>query len=149
MDPELAGLASVAAGEMVKLLVTDAWQRVRTAVAALWRRAQPDHAEAVEADLAQARDALVAARDDGDEQVEQMLLAEWRGRLWRLLAANPDLAAEVRLLVAGDFGHQARAAPGGRIRMDARVRGGGSVFQAGRDQTITMGMNADEQQPSA
>ncbi len=147
MDPDLMDLASVAAGEMVKLLVTDVWERVKAAVGGLWRRVHPDRADAIESDLAAAREELLDAWQTGNEQVRQLLIAEWQSRLSRLLTANPELAAELRRMVAGGFGLVGESAPGTSISMKARVSGGGNVYQAGRDQAIGLGMSQADRQP--
>ncbi len=143
-------LTSAAARQVVTLLVTDGWEQVRGAVARLWQRVHPDRAETVEAELAQARDELLTARDAGDEQVAQALRAEWQGRLWRLLAADPDpdLTEAVRRLAAGDLGPSGEAAAYGPVTMRARVSGGGGVYQAGRDQSITIRTNQGDQPPA-
>jgi hypothetical protein len=148
VDPEVLELTSAAARQVVTLLVTDAWEQVRGAVARLWQRVHPDRAETVEAELAQARDELLTARDAGDEQVAQALRAEWQGRLWRLLAADPDLTEAVRRLAAGDLGPPGEAATYGPVTMRARVSDGGSVYQAGRDQSITIRTNQGDQPPA-
>jgi hypothetical protein len=144
VDPDLAGLTSVAAAEVVKLLTTDVWERARTAVGTLWRRARPDRADAIESDLAEARSELLAAQQVGDKQVEQLLLAEWQGRLWRLLNTNPELARDLSRMVWEELRPPGESVRAQSISMDAEVSGGGSVYQAGRDQTITGGMNQRE-----
>jgi hypothetical protein len=143
VEPELMQIATAASGELVRLLVTDSWERAKTAVGGVWRRVHPDRADVVESDLAEAHHELVAALGTGNGQVEQLLLAEWRGRFWRLLAANPELAAEIQLMTAREFQPAGGSSPGSPVSMDARVDGGGSVFQAGRDQTITVDMGRD------
>ncbi|MGH3815583.1 MAG: hypothetical protein ACRDUV_24550, partial [Pseudonocardiaceae bacterium] len=50
-------------------------------------------------ELAGTRTEVLAARSR-DEQVEQALVVEWRGRLRRLVAADPRLADELRRVMA-------------------------------------------------
>jgi len=93
VDPESAALASTAAATMVTLLTTDAWVQVKKEIGGLWRRFRPSRAEAVEADLEEAREqALAAVRD---EAAIRLLTAEWESRLKRLLAADAAAAAEL------------------------------------------------------
>ncbi|MDT3438823.1 MULTISPECIES: hypothetical protein [unclassified Pseudofrankia] len=100
MDPELAALAATAATTLVASLATDGWERAKSAMGSLWRRVHPDRADAVEADLVDIRAEVLAAREAGDERTEQVLAEEWRSRLRRLLASDPQLANELRQIVA-------------------------------------------------
>ena len=93
MDAELATVISTAATTLVRLLATDGWERAKTALGSLWRRAHPDQTAAMDADLAESRAAVLAARDSGDEQAERDIESEWRGRLRYLVAADPALTA--------------------------------------------------------
>src|SRR5688572_21752171 len=97
VDP--IGLATAAATSIVGLLATDAWEKAKDVIGALWRRVHPDRAETVLAELAETRAEVVAARTSGDEQAERELTGEWQGRLRRLLAADPDVAAELTRLL--------------------------------------------------
>lgn len=138
MDPELTTLTSIVATTVVKLLTTSAWEQAKTAVGGLWRRVHPERAETVEAELAVSRTEVIAAQQAGNTQVEQALVDEWRGRLWRLVAVDPLLAddlrrvlAELRLLVAD-------AAPQyTTITMQATAFGDSRVNQAGHDLHVT------------
>ncbi|MFD3728950.1 hypothetical protein [Streptomyces sp. NPDC058671] len=144
MDPELAGLASVAAATVVQLLTTAGWERAQTSMGALWRRVYPDRADTVESELEESRAVLLAAREGADdpaevEQAEAELVGEWQGRLRRLLAAEPDLAAELRRILTDDLGSE----PPGRgrdepsMRVSVRALDSSRVYVAGRDQHIT------------
>jgi hypothetical protein len=85
---------------VVQLLTTAAWERATSVVGGLWRRVHPERAETVQAELADSRAEVLAARQAGDEQVEQALIGEWQGRLRRLVAADPQLVDELRRVVA-------------------------------------------------
>jgi hypothetical protein len=139
VDTELAALISAAATTLVQLLATDSWERAKSAVGSLWQRVHPDHAEVVQAELADSRDAVLAARSAGDEQAERDVEIEWRGRLRHLAATDPSIASDL-----ADLLESLRAAlsaseqgPTGHIEMRARASGHGQVYQAGRDQHIT------------
>jgi hypothetical protein len=140
MDQDVAELASAAAVTMVKLLVTDGWETAKNALLSLWRRARPDHADLVEADLVQVHADLLATGQHETEPLRQAIAAEWQGRLARLLAGDPALVTELRRLVEDQLrpALAAQDPEGARtVTMHARAEGGGSVFQAGRDQHIT------------
>ncbi|MEV4458360.1 hypothetical protein [Microbispora sp. NPDC049633] len=127
-------LALAAATALVSVLATEGWRDGRRAVVALWRRARPEQAPAVEADLAEARTELLAAREAGDEQAEQALVVEWRQRLHRLAAADPEAARELRRIVDDEL--TPLLPPDGRritVTQNATVTGFGRVNQAGRD----------------
>ncbi|WP_217165898.1 hypothetical protein [Streptomyces sp. AC512_CC834] len=131
MDPETALLAQSAGVTLVTLMTTDAWNRTREGVTRLWRRAQPDRAETVVAELAATREDALAAGAADDRETLAELHAEWQGRLRRLLAARPDIAAELRELLE-------ELDPGGptgpAISQHASASGHARVYQAGRDQ---------------
>jgi hypothetical protein len=136
VDSDLTALASSAATTLVGLMVTDAWERFKTAVVSLWQRAHPDRAEAVGDELAAARLEVLAAREAQDEQAELDLVTEWRGRLRRLVAGDPQLAEELRRLVAEFSPDPAQPGITQSVSMQATASGHGRVYQAGRDQKI-------------
>ncbi len=141
MDPELSALTSTAATTVVQLLATAAWEQAKSAVGGLWRKAHPERAETVQAELEETRTEVLAARESGDEQVEQDLVGEWHGRLRRLVAADPQLADELRRVVAELRSALADADPprGATITMQATTFGDSRVNQAGRDLHVTTG----------
>ncbi|MFK0215125.1 hypothetical protein [Streptomyces sp. NPDC090298] len=136
MEAQLVELARTAGLAVVTLMATDAWERTRDGVVALWRRASPSRAEGVEAELEATRDDLLAAREGGDDLTEQELREEWTGRLRRLLREQPEIADELRrILTEADPGFETAGA--GTVHMRAEASGSGRVYQAGRDQHIT------------
>jgi hypothetical protein len=134
VDSEITELAGTAATTLVTLLTTDGWQRVKEQFASLWRRAQPERAEAIAAELEAARDDLLAAQGDGDSDTEAELGAEWQGRIRRLLAAHPEAAGHLRGLLA-ELAPEALAAPS--VTQHATASGHARVYQAGRDQNFS------------
>ncbi|WP_405583330.1 hypothetical protein [Streptomyces sp. NBC_01190] len=139
MDPEIAALAGSASTTLVTLMATDAWQRMREGVVALWRRASPERAESVGAELDASRADLLAARSANDVESEQELHTEWQGRLRRLMVADPSVAEDLLRLLDELASVEAADVPASapRIRMRASASGHGRVYQAGRDQHIT------------
>ncbi len=138
MDAELATLTSTAATTIVKVLITDGWERAKTAVSEMWRRVHADRAAMVETDMTQARAELLAARQAGDAQAEQVLTGEWQARFFRLVGDDPGLHEELRRLVT-ELSALLPDAPqptATHIEMSADASGHGRVYQAGRDLRI-------------
>ncbi|MFD7062882.1 hypothetical protein [Streptomyces sp. NPDC059906] len=136
MDPEL--LAQTAGITVVGLMATDAWQRTRDGVVALWRRARPVQADEIGTALEETREEILAARHEGDSEGAEDLERDWRRRLRRLLAADPSIAQDLEEVLA-----EARASlpederpaiPA--VQMHAHASGNARVYQAGRDQHI-------------
>lgn len=137
MDPEqLTALAGTAGTTIVSLMATEAWQRTRDGLTAIWRRVHPERVDTVVGELDLTREQVIAARNDGNAQTEQELQAEWRGRVRRLLADDPDVAEELRALL--DDLSPASTVNGGvyNVHMTAHTQGNGRIYQAGRDQHI-------------
>lgn len=138
MELDLTTLTSTAATTLVRLMATDAWDRVKAAVVSLWRNAHPDRADAVEGELTAACRAVQAARLAQDERAELDQVGEWRGRIYQLVASDLDLQRELRSLVE-EFGPavaEVEASQIGPVKMQAKATGHGRVYQAGRDQKI-------------
>ncbi|MFF5938447.1 hypothetical protein [Streptomyces sp. NPDC012508] len=135
MEAQLMELARTAGSAVVTLMATDAWERTRDGVVALWRRASPSRADGVEGELDATRDDLLAAREDGDDLTEQELREEWAGRLRRLLREQPEVAEQLRLILA-EFDPDSGATGAVTVQMRAEASGRGRVYQAGRDQHI-------------
>jgi hypothetical protein len=141
VDPELTALTSTAATTVVQLLATAAWEQATTAVGGLWRRVHPERAQTVQAELVDSRAEVLAAREVGDEQVEQALVGEWQGWLRRLVVADPQLVDDLRRVVADLRSALADADPrqNTTITMQATTFGTSRAYQAGRDLHVTTG----------
>jgi hypothetical protein len=131
VDPEITGLAGTAATTLVTLLTTEGWQRAKEQFASLWRRVQPERAEAVAGELEATHDDLLMAQGDSDSRAEAELATEWQGRIRRLLAAHPEAASHLRVLLA-ELTPEAPPAPS--VKQQAVASGNARVYQAGRDQ---------------
>jgi hypothetical protein len=138
MEPDLMTLTSSAATTLVRLMTTDGWDRFKAAIMSMWRRAQPERAETVDADLAAARLELLTANEAHDEQAEVDLVGEWRSRLQRLVIGDPELQHELRTLVEEYRPAVAEVETTriGSVKMEAKATGHGRVYQAGGDQKI-------------
>lgn len=133
MEAELAALAATTGTTLVTLLATDTWNSMREGMVLLWRRARPDRADDVGAELDAARAELLAVRDTSDPATEaetrDEIRAEWQGRVRRLLHAHPELAEDLRTLLA----ETAPAAPQPLPTQQATASGEARIYQAGRD----------------
>ncbi|MFF5568180.1 hypothetical protein ACFY7Z_25170 [Streptomyces sp. NPDC012623] len=135
MDSEIISLAQGGGATLVALMVTDAWQAAREGFVQLWRRTQPQRAEAVAAELDAGRAEVMAAAAVDDQEVLNEVRVEWQGRLRRLLVAQPAAAAELRRLLDEIAPPRPAADPAPVQR--ATASGHARVYQAGRDQHIT------------
>jgi hypothetical protein len=135
MDP----IVLAAGTALVTAMATDAWQSARDGAVALWRRARPEQAEVVEAELTEVREQVLRARGEGDADTEQALTGSWQVRLQQLLRTDPSLAGELRRVLDEVLTPALQPADQDRIGslvMTATASGHGRVYQAGRDQTI-------------
>ncbi|MEV6698645.1 hypothetical protein AB0M68_15895 [Streptomyces sp. NPDC051453] len=133
MDPEMAALAGTAGTTLVTLLTTEAWQRAREAMSSWWRRAEPERADAISAELEVTRADLLAAQAGGDVDSRTELSAEWQGRIRRFLVTHPEEAEALRTLIS-ELGPHAPADLS--VTQHATASGHARVYQAGRDQNI-------------
>ncbi|MFJ2784010.1 MULTISPECIES: hypothetical protein [unclassified Streptomyces] len=130
MEAEIMALAGTAGTAFVTLLATDAWNTVRDGVVDMWRRARPERAADISAELDSTREELIRARTEGDQETEADLRGEWRGRVRRLLAEHPEVAEELRGLLA----RLEPAAPHPpTVTQQATASDRARVYQAGRD----------------
>ncbi|MFJ7996669.1 hypothetical protein ACIQ7D_05825 [Streptomyces sp. NPDC096310] len=138
MDPEIGSLAQSGAATLVTLMATDAWQAAREGFVQLWRRAHPERAEAVTAELDAGYSEVRAATVADDQVVLSEVRAEWQGRLRRLLVGHPEAAAELRRLL-DEISPPASTADTSvtSVTQRATASGRARVYQAGRDQHIT------------
>ncbi|MGW2700885.1 hypothetical protein [Streptomyces sp. NPDC001340] len=134
MDAELMALASTAGTAVVTALTTDLWQRAQASVGTLWRRAYPERADTVEAELTETRTLLLATPKD---HVAADSAEEWRLRFRRLLATRPDLAEELRRVLTEELAPALPAQPHGNSTVfNATASGQGRVYQSSGSQTI-------------
>ena len=133
VDPQIAELAGTAATTLVALLTTEGWRQTKEHFALLWRRVQPERAEAVARELEAAREDLVMAHGNNDPRTERELVVEWQGRIRRLLVAHPEAAGEFRAMLA-ELALEAAATQS--VTQRATASGNARVYQAGRDQNF-------------
>ncbi|MFF3943046.1 hypothetical protein [Streptomyces phaeofaciens] len=77
-------------------MVTDAWQRARSSAVELWQRVHPERVPAIEAELTDVRNEVIAAREANDVVTEAELTKDWQRKLERLVRDNPALGRELQ-----------------------------------------------------
>ncbi|MEU6174503.1 hypothetical protein ABZ832_21610 [Streptantibioticus parmotrematis] len=117
-------------------MTTDAWQLARESFTRLWRRIQPDRADAVGTALDASREEVLTARTADDQEALAEIRDEWRARLRRLTAQHPEAVEELSRLLVELTGatEQKPAAP---VIQRAVASGHARIYQAGRDQHVT------------
>ncbi|MFD4624759.1 hypothetical protein [Streptomyces sp. NPDC058475] len=95
---ELTELAVAGATALVTQMVSDGRAQERDRLVAILTRGSGDE-EFVQGELETARAESVAAREAGDAQAADDVLAEWRNRLRRTPRADPEVAAELRTML--------------------------------------------------
>jgi hypothetical protein len=132
MGPDYAALASAAATALVAAMANEGWEGIRSAVVRLWRRANPGRAPHIEAALEHSRQELAGTSESLAEEAKGEFVAEWQGKLRRLLVAHPELVNELDDVLGFSRQHV------GEIRFGSVVHHGiGDVNQAGRDISIS------------
>jgi hypothetical protein len=87
----------------------------------------------IDGELEESRQELMSARARGDDQAEAELMAQWQGRLRRLLATDPDIASALRDVVYELEESASRLnIRTERIKMNAKATGHGRVYQQGQ-----------------
>lgn len=137
MDAEIVSLAATAAATLVGAMTTDGWQRAKEGITSLWRRAHPDHAEAVARELEKSRSLATASLTEGADptgQVAQELIGEWQSRLARLLESEPALTGELGAMLTS-WGAQGSATSliDNSVRIDSTAAGHSRVNIAAQD----------------
>ncbi|MFE4173068.1 hypothetical protein ACFRR7_13595 [Streptomyces sp. NPDC056909] len=140
MELELAELAGLAASAVVSGVATAGWEGARQAIGELWRRAHPERADTVVAELGETRDEVLVARRNGDERAELELVGEWQARLRRLLVANPEMVPELQRLIDESWPAVREREPrAGAVTLTANASGSSHITMSGRDINITKG----------
>lgn len=133
METEAAALLATAGTTVVGLMATDAWNQTHNGLVRLWHRFRPETAEAVGRELTSSRATIVAAPAGADTSPEAALGPLWTRELHELLA-DPRAARELGALLLACT-QSAGAAPS-KQRIEAKAKGHGRSYAAGRDMTI-------------
>ena len=135
MQPEFSLFTQTAGTTVVTLMTTEIWQRLNERLTQLWRRFQPAQADGVAAGFeADRREALMAVESDDEETLDE-LRAQWRGRIRRLLVADPSAREELSRLL-DELAPLPESEASGVVQ-HAKATGSARIYQAGRDQHVT------------
>lgn len=137
LGDDMDQLVLAAASALIGAMTTDGWNEARASAVALWRRAHPDRVPAIESELSEVRDEILAAREAGEPEVERDLVADWQRKFRRLITAHPELAAELEVLQDEWSRLHPASAAGQHIEQITIVSGNGTAYVAGRDQHMT------------
>lgn len=135
MDP----IVLAAGTALVEAMVTDAWQKARTAIVSLWKSRHPDRVPAIDAELLSSREEALAARAANDSAAVEGLVADWRRKLHRLVTADPSLITELKRILDDELTPllpEAEQVHVTRIVQNAKASFGSKNYQAARDLTI-------------
>ncbi|MFJ3804394.1 hypothetical protein ACIPSJ_50030 [Streptomyces sp. NPDC090088] len=147
MDP--AALADAAGSALVGAMATDAWTQARAAVAEVWRRFRPERVPALEEDLDELRQEVLAARERRDWATQDALVADWRQQLHALLRRQPELAEELRRVLEDVLAPALPEEERVRVYQQSNIaREGGRVFAVQDGNLIYHERSPDQQQPS-
>jgi hypothetical protein len=141
MEEMLAKLAISAGSLLVKAVVTDGYELVRSAVLKLWRRHEPDEAAKIERTLETTHAELTEATEADAAQVVEEFDADWQTYFRALLRSHPEAADDVRevveelkpLIAANSTQHA------GDITQTANVRDRSISVQAGNSANVNIG----------
>jgi hypothetical protein len=90
LDPALAALTTAGASAVVAAMATDAWRSVRSGVARLLGRGQPDRVAALERELEESRADLERLEGDARQRAATSKEAALRSALAELLTEQPQ-----------------------------------------------------------
>lgn len=135
MDPVVLAVGTA----LVSAMATDAWQQARTSMVNLWQRVHPARATAIEEELDEVREEVLAARGADDTDAETGLAQDWQRKLQRLVNNHPGLARELQRVLDQELApllpQRSDAAGPGTVTMKVKARDNNTIIQ-GRDITI-------------
>lgn len=128
MGPEALALAGTFSSAVVAAMATDAWQETRTRVVEIWRRFQPERADATGRLLEENRTELLGISGESRSDLELLLIDRWRLRLFDLIQIDPTVSEILVAMLAG------QQTSGAKVNQVARSHDSSRIFMAGRDQ---------------
>ncbi|MFF3878196.1 hypothetical protein [Streptomyces sp. NPDC001978] len=132
MDAAALALVTTSANSLVSLMTSEVWEQVKSGVAALFRRGRRAEGGAIEDELDESVRELRASLESGDQETQEELCQQWRGKLRRLIREEPELIVELQSLLNEWSSLEAvkgNATP--TIYQTATARDGGRVYQQG------------------
>ncbi|MFC8370757.1 MULTISPECIES: hypothetical protein [unclassified Streptomyces] len=135
MDPVVLAAGTA----LVSAMATDAWQQARTAMVDLWQRVHPARVTAIQEELDEVREEVLAARGADDADAETGLAQDWQRKLQRLVNNDPGLARELQRVLDQELApllpQRGDAAGPGTVTATVTARDNNTIIQ-GRDITI-------------
>ena len=129
VDINLAALAATVGESLVRAMVADGWAEVRNRFARIFSVGDPGREQVARRDL----DATCKAVRGGRLEAA-VAVGRWQGRLEMLLEDHPEIAAELKELVASLVRSEPQA---GVVRQSATAGVGSTINQAGHDVNTT------------
>ncbi|MGW1558524.1 hypothetical protein ACWCQ1_18660 [Streptomyces sp. NPDC002144] len=132
MDAAALALVTTSANSLVSLMTSEVWEQVKGGVAALFRRGRTGGDGPIEDELEESARELRASLESGDQDTQDELRQQWRGKLRRLIRDEPELIAELQSLLS-EWSSLDSAKEGivRSIHQTATARDGGRVYQQG------------------
>ncbi|MEZ0064967.1 hypothetical protein ABIA32_000955 [Streptacidiphilus sp. MAP12-20] len=141
MQEEVELFLGTAGQTVMTAMAGDAYRAAKQAIVSVWHRFIPFGAEALDGELEQAHNQVVAAQEAGDSEVEHALATRWQEALQPLFAADPRAAEALRTALVDAGVAIPLPAPGqaqtGDRRLVAKADGHARVYQAGNDLHVT------------
>ncbi|MFE2682190.1 MULTISPECIES: hypothetical protein [Bacillati] len=132
MDAAALALVTASANSLVSLMTSEVWEQVKSGVVALFRRGRQAGPVAIEDELDESMRELMVSLENGDEETQEELRQQWRGKFRRLVVDEPELAGELRSLLDEWTSIQAEEGSGApTIHQAATAYDGGRVYQQG------------------
>ncbi|MFF8869585.1 hypothetical protein [Streptomyces massasporeus] len=113
-------------------MTSEVWEQVKAGVSALFRRGRKTDDSSIEDELDESVRELTVSLENGDQETQDELRQQWRGKFRRLIVEDPALVADLRSLL--DDWSSLEATAGNSIptiRQTATARDGGRVYQQG------------------
>ncbi|MFB7323622.1 hypothetical protein [Streptomyces sp. NPDC056190] len=132
MDAAALALVTASANSLVSLMTSEAWEQAKSGLAALFRRGRRGDVAVIEDELDESARELRLSLENGDQETQDELRQQWRGKLRRLILDDPELTGELRsLLEAWSSLTTDAASDPPTIHQIATARDHGRVYQQG------------------
>ncbi|WP_224278682.1 hypothetical protein [Streptomyces sp. LS1784] len=116
VEAELVAVAVSSATALVNLMITDSWAGARKRVAKILARGSTGQVDEIEGQLIASRTELLAAGPD-DAEAAVRVVADWATRLQSELPSRPEIASELRELLADAEPHRSLPYLGDHIEL--------------------------------
>ncbi|GAA4096169.1 hypothetical protein [Streptomyces hundungensis] len=132
MDAAALALITTSANSLVSLMTSEVWDQVKGGLATLYRRGRTAGDGPIEDELDESARELRESLENGDQETQDELRQQWRGKLRRLIRDEPELITELQsLLSEWSSLDAAKQEITPSIHQTATARDGGRVYQQG------------------